>query len=72
MGDKMSRVTTADEIKRLQVEVSRLREWIRETGSQFDICTHSVLRGVCDGCKCKRAASARITAKQKERTSGQT
>lgn len=46
---------TADEIERLQAEVHRLREWIRATGDQYDICTYSVLKEVCDGCRCKRA-----------------
>lgn len=40
-------------------EVPTLREWIKETGEQHNICTRNVLGEVCDGCRCKRAANAR-------------
>ena len=42
-------------------EVTTLREWIKETGAQLNICTRNVLGEVCDGCRCKRAANAELT-----------
>jgi hypothetical protein len=42
-------------------EVPTLREWIKETGEQHNICTRNVLGEVCDGCRCKRAANTAIS-----------
>jgi hypothetical protein len=36
-------------------EVETLKEWIRNVGSQADICTRQVLREVCENCRCKHA-----------------
>ncbi|QHS09044.1 hypothetical protein [Sinimarinibacterium sp. NLF-5-8] len=55
-----NRFAAADEIERLQAEVSTLREWIKEAGEQYNICTRNVLKEVCDGCRCKRAATPRV------------
>lgn len=41
-----------------QAETRRLRDWIKETSRQFDICTYNVLKEICDGCRCKRYGKA--------------
>lgn len=36
-----------------QEELRSLREWIKETADQYDICTRQVLGKICDGCRCR-------------------
>lgn len=38
-----------------QEEVHRLRSWIKDVSAQYDICTHNVLKEICDGCRCERS-----------------
>lgn len=33
-----------------------MREWIKDTGLQADICTRNILGEVCSYCQCGRAA----------------
>jgi hypothetical protein len=40
----------------LRERVAGLREWIRDTGLQTDICTRNILGEVCPYCQCGRAA----------------
>ena len=49
----------ADEIDRLRAEVAGLRDWIRSTGLQADICTRNILGEICPYCQCKHARKAK-------------
>lgn len=38
--------------RKLEAENAKLREWIRSEGVRTDICTHSILGKICEGCRC--------------------
>lgn len=47
-------------IEALQAEVQRLKEAIRDLGEHGNVCTYSILKEVCDTCRCGRKQKTEI------------
>lgn len=41
-------------IKTLEHRITELEEWVKAEGEHTDTCTFSILKRVCDGCRCER------------------
>lgn len=46
--------TRNSEIEQQRKRIQELEAWIESEGRHFDTCTFSILKRVCDGCRCER------------------
>ncbi len=58
---RFQRIAMDEELKRvdLQMEITRLRHWIKEEGIRTCVCTYEILREKCEGCRCCRFKEAK-------------
>lgn len=41
-------------VKKLELRIVELSNWIRESGINHNICTYNILKELCSDCRCKR------------------